>query len=162
MPTISESATAAIEYLADCSEQQLDEVLSLLESWSARSEEHVTVVRQHPRKAFRTIVRLEHVGGRPECFAAIGDMRRLVFLVPARNLSQTGVGLVAPPTFSPRLLSDMTPILRADTVLAQGATIRVQIPTSAALPIALTGSIVRLRHTHHGFVEAGVRFTGRS
>jgi hypothetical protein len=158
----TETPADVIEYVPECSEAELDDVVNLLERWSQRTEQHVTARRKHDRHGVRLNVLVELVGAEPECFAAMGERRSVFFHVPARNISQSGVGLLAPPTFSPRWLSDMTPILRAETVLAVGTKLRLTIPSTTGPGLVMLGEVIRARVTHHGYVEAGVRFNGRA
>jgi hypothetical protein len=86
---------------------------------------------------------------------------RQVFHVPTRNVSKAGLGFVAPPVFTPRLLSDETPLLRSEVIFRVGAKIKVKLgPADGKMPI-LSAEVTRLRPVHFGFFDVGIRFIAR-
>jgi hypothetical protein len=145
-----------VEYDPDCTPEQLEQVLWALERWSMRTAGHVNHHRASPRRDLRTVVIVE--GGQP---TPENGCLRQIFHVPTRNLSRGGLGLIVPPVFVPRMLSDATPLARSEQVFRVGQQIKVCFgPQGTKLP-ALRGEIVRMRVVHLGFWELGVRFVAR-
>jgi hypothetical protein len=145
-----------IEYDPDCTPEQVEQVLLSLDRWSVRTAGHVNHHRGAERHDLRTVVIVEGSPPTPE-----NGCLRQIFHIPTRNLSQKGLGLIVPPVFVPRVLSDATPLVRTDTVFRVGQEIKIRFgPEGTTLP-ALRGVIVRMRVVHLGFWELGVQLTAR-
>jgi hypothetical protein len=68
---------------------------------------------------------------------------------------------VAPPIFMPKMLSDATPLIRAESAFKLGMKIKVTLGLPTGMMPTLCGEIVRVRPVHLGFLEIGVRFLDR-
>jgi hypothetical protein len=157
MDPISESTIAEIHYEPDCAPEQVAHVLSALDRWSGRTAKHVTHLRASERHDYRTTVIVEPSDptGPPD------QAVRQVLHVSTRNVSKAGLGFVAPPVFTPRMLSDATPLLRSEDIFRVGAKIKVKLgPADGKMPM-LTGEVTRLRPVYFGFFDVGVRFITR-
>jgi len=86
---------------------------------------------------------------------------RQFFHTPTRNVSKTGLGFVAPPVFIPKMMSDTTPLIRAEAAFRVGMKIKVTLGPPTGMMPTLCGEIVRVRQVHLGFFEIGVRFLDR-
>lgn len=145
-----------VEYDPDCTPEQVDQVLMALERWSVRTAGHVNHQRGAPRRELRAVIIVEGSQPVPE-----NGCVRQIFHVPTRNISRSGLGLIVPPVFVPRMLSDTTPLVRSEVAFRVGQEIKVKFgPAGAVLP-ALRGVIVRMRAVHLGFWELGVRLVAR-
>jgi hypothetical protein len=154
MSRISDRYTAEVHYEPDCPPEMVRQVLAALDRWSDRTGNHVTHARASERHDYRTNVIVE--ASDPAVFG--GSSFRRVFHVPARNVSKTGLGFVAPPVFVPRMSSDATPLMRADVIFRLGAKVKVTLGLVSDKTRTLTGEIIRVRPIHHGFLDVGVRF----
>jgi hypothetical protein len=155
MTATCETPLQEIHYEPDCSPDELRQVIGVLERWSRRTRKHVTHVRASHRHEYRTTVLVE-----TSEITADGPARRL-FHVPARNVSKTGLGIIAPPVFVPKLLSDTTPLLRADTVFRLGAKVKLVLGSQLPNAPVVIAEVIRVRLIHHGFFDIGVRFLAR-
>lgn len=145
-----------VEYDPDCTPQQLEQVLLALDRWSVRTAGHVNHQRGAPRRDLRTVIIVEGSQPTPE-----NGCLRQIFHIPTRNISRSGLGLIVPPVFVPRMLSDATPLVRSEAAFRVGQQIKVQFgPEGTTLP-ALRGVIVRMRAVHLGFWELGVQLVAR-
>jgi hypothetical protein len=157
MDPVSEKTIAEIHYEPDCAPEQVAHVLSALDRWSGRTAKHVTHLRATERHDYRTTVIVEPSDPTAPAERAI----RQVLHVPTRNVSKAGIGFVAPPVFTPRVLSDDTPLLRSDVIFRVGAKIKVKLgPADGKMP-SLTAEVTRLRPVYFGFFDVGVRFIER-
>ena len=151
-----ETEVAEDHYEPDCSPEQVELVVSALDRWSGRTSKHVTHLRSSERHDYRTTVTIE--SNEP----LIGDTTlRQVFHVPTRNVSKAGLGIVAPPVFLPRLLSDATPLMRAEAIFRVGAKIKVTLGPPTGIMPTLNAEITRRRPIYFGFFDVGVRFVAR-
>lgn len=147
----------AEDYGPDCTTEQIQEVLASLERWSARTKEHVTYSRKSERHDFQKdlLVEISLAGEKTK------KATRQWFKVKSRNLSRSGVGIVLPPMFIPRLFGDDTPFVRGDEAFRVGVELIVKLVPPDG-PIILIRSVVkRVRTIHLGFLEAGLRFLER-
>lgn len=150
------SQIVEIEYDPDCTPEQVEQVLLALDRWSVRTAGHVNHQRGTPRRDLRTLIIVEGSQPTPE-YSCV----RQIFHIPTRNISRSGLGLIVPPVFVPRMLSDATPLVRSEVAFKVGQGIKVQFgPEGTTLP-ALRGVIVRMRAVHLGFWELGVRLVAR-
>jgi hypothetical protein len=154
--TCHESLLTEVHYDPDCNPEQLEQVLRALDQWSDRTARHVTHKRRSDRHNYRMTVFIERQPGQ----AGSAPFQQ-IFHVPARNVSKTGLGFVAPPVFMPRLLCDETPLVRSEIIFRVGAPIRVRLPALGRSLPTLRGEIMRLRLVHFGFFDIGVRFLAR-
>jgi hypothetical protein len=158
MSQLAEIDVGEIHYEPDCPPEQIADVLLALDRWSGRTSEHVTHLRSGDRHEYRTTVTIET----SSALSAGNEPPRLVFHVPSRNVSKAGLGMVVPPVFIPRLLSDETPLLRAETVFRVGTRIKITLGRGeSSLPV-VNGEVIRLRPIHFGFFDVGVRFVARA
>lgn len=157
MNPTSDETIAEVHYEPDCAPEQVAHVLSALDRWSGRTAKHVTHLRSNDRHNYRTTVIIE-----PSDPPVPADrIIRQVFHVPTRNVSKAGLGFVAPPVFTPRMLSDETPLIRSEVIFRVGAKIKVKLgPTDGKMP-SLSAEIIRLRPVYFGFFDVGVRFIAR-
>jgi hypothetical protein len=157
MSATAQPDVVEVHYEPDCAPEQVMQVLSALDRWSGRTARHITHSRTNDRHNYRTTVILEPGGA--DLPAA--QITRHVFHVPTRNVSKAGLGFIAPPVFLPRLLSDATPLLRADVIFRVGTRLKVKLgPANGRMP-TLSAVIMRLRPVHFGFFDVGVRFVAR-
>jgi hypothetical protein len=145
-----------VHYESDCSTEQIEHVLAALDRWSRRTGKHVTHQRASDRHAYRTTVIVE-----PNEQNGASSTLRQFFHVPARNVSKTGLGFIAPPIFIPKMLSDATPLIRAESAFKLGMKIKVTLGPPTGMMPTLCGEIVRVRPVHLGFLEIGVQFLDR-
>jgi len=157
MSQVSEQRIVEAHYYADCSPDQVEEVLAHLDRWSDRNATHVTHNRHHERHEYRTEVIVErlHEGNDAP------DVRQ-IFHVQARNVSRVGLGFLAPPVFVPKLVSDATPLLRTDDIFEVGASVTVKLNAADRDAIEVCATVMRRRPVQFGFFEIGLKFTGRS
>jgi hypothetical protein len=147
---------AEMHYEPDCSPEQVEQVVSALDRWSKRTAKHVTHQRVSDRHAYRTTVIVEPC----DSIASESELRQL-FHVPTRNVSKTGLGILVPPIFLPKLLSDATPLIRSESAFRVGMKIKVTLGPPTGMMPTLCAEIVRVRPVHLGFLEVGVRFLDR-
>ena len=145
-----------MHYEPDCPAEQIEHVLAALDRWSRRTGKHVTHRRVSDRHNYRTTVIIE-----PSDSVTANSTVRQCFHVPTRNVSKTGLGFVAPPIFMPKMLSDTTPLIRAESAFRVGMKIKVTLGPPTGMMPTLCGEIVRVRPVHLGFLEIGARFLDR-
>jgi hypothetical protein len=155
------AAKPCIEYLPDCTDRDIQEVLALLDKWSQRNASHVTHLRGAERRDFRGLVVTIASNAVPGTIADAPQGATVTCRVPARNISQTGFGFIAPPVFAPRWMSDGTPLLKTCELFRPGRNVTLQFERGGAAPLQVDATVVRLRPVHRGFFEVGVRFCGR-
>jgi len=156
-----EPETKPANYAPDCPPEQLEQIREILEKWSARNGNHVSHLRSAERRDFRSAVVVE---ARPRGSTAPDEhvpFPRLSFSVPVRNISQTGIGLLAPPMFALRVKSESASMLRTEDIFFQSAEVTVHLSRGDHQPILVDGTVVRLRPIHQGFFEIGLRFLSR-
>lgn len=156
MTTTHEPRLTEIDYDPDCNPEQLAQVLHALDQWSDRTSGHVIHQRSSDRHHYRTTIAIE-----PEPSPSHSPPFRQIFHVPARNVSKSGLGFVAPPLFMPRLLSDETPLVRSEHIFRVGATLKIQLHAPGKTMPTLRAEVARLRPVHFGFFDIGVRFLAR-
>jgi hypothetical protein len=161
MSSSAEVPVEHVEYYPDCSHQQLEAVLDTLAKWSVRNSANVAHLRAFPRRELRGVVTVRLTHRDPKVTDKEAPLMRLALRVPARNISQGGLGLVAPTHFMPPLLTDATPLLKTDDLLREGVLVTVQLARDGAPPLVIDGMIARLRPTHQGFFDVGVKFLER-
>jgi len=155
------AAEPCIEYFPDCTDREIHEVLAILDKWSQRNASHVTHLRAAERRDFRGLVVTIATDPEPGTIADAPGGALVTCHVPARNLSQTGFGFIAPPVFAPRWMSDGTPLLKTSELFRIGRRLTLQFERGGAAPLQMDGTVVRARPIHRGFFEIGVRFCGR-
>jgi hypothetical protein len=155
MNVACESTPAEIQYEPDCSSEEMSHVLAVLDRWSRRTAKYVRHARACHRHEYRTMVMVEVNDQEDEI-----PLRR-VFRVPARNVSKTGLGIIAPPVFVPRSQSDATSILRADMVFRLGAKVKITLGSRLQAATIVRAQVTRMRLIHNGFFDIGVRFLSR-
>lgn len=90
------------------------------------------------------------------------NARPVQLLVQARNLSQSGISLLAAPRFEPNLIADDTPLISAEAIFRLGRPMAIALNLTQQLPLWMEGQVVRVRRVHQGFLEVGIRFTRRT
>ena len=161
MSSSAEVPNEHIECYPDCSHRQLESVLDTLAKWSARNSSNVAHLRASPRRELRGVVTLFLSHRHPKVTDKDAPLMRLALRVPARNISQGGLGLVAPPQFVPPLLTDSTLLLKTVNLLREGVPVTIQLSRDGAPPLIIDGIVARLRPTHQGFFDVGVKFVER-
>ena len=151
-----------IEYYPDCTCPQIERVLGIMEKWSVRNAANVVQLRSHPRRELRGFVTAITDYHDPYRSDPDAPPLRLALRVPARNISQGGLGLIAPQGFVPQVLSDESPAIKTLDVFHEGVKLTIQLDRQAAPALIVAGDVVRVRPTHEGFFEIGVQFTERS
>src|SRR5438552_2630002 len=143
MSQIDQENLVEMHYEPDCSAEQIEQVLSALDRWSRRTAKHVTHQRASDRHTYRTTVIVE-----PNDSVLPNPALRQLFHVPTRNVSKTGLGFIVPPVFMPKLLSDATPLVRAESVFRVGMKIKVTLGPPTGMMPTLCAEIVRIRPVH--------------
>jgi hypothetical protein len=136
-------------------------VLDALNWWSERSEEHRSNQRRHGRNLYEAVVWMQPLpaSSRPGA-ERVG--RPVQLQVQARNLSQSGISLLAAPQFEPDLINDDTPLLSAEGIFRLGRPVAIGLNPTQQEPLWIEGQVVRVRKVHQGFLEVGIRFTRRA
>jgi hypothetical protein len=158
MSVAIETEIVEVHYEPDCTQEDVEQVLSSLDRWSGRTARHVTHLRSSERHEYRTTVIVE-----PNPLAAGTEpIHRQFVRVPTRNVSKSGLGFIAPPRFVPKVLSDSTPLLRSDLMFRVGTELKVKLgPANGKMPV-VKGVVIRLRPVYHGFYDVGVQFVTRT
>jgi len=136
-----------------------DEVMQVLEGLdrlAKRASKHVLQRRRTERKPYTAGVLItQNRRGRMQ------DGGKALLHVVARNLSRSGVGLLAPLFFEPEIPSPDSPMLRSANVFREGAVLEIGLWKPNATLLWLYGSVIRARTVQHDFLDVGVRFNGR-
>jgi hypothetical protein len=133
--------------------QQVAQGLSRL---SERNGKAIVQRRRSDRKSYTApVLIMQHYKGKPP------EGPRMVLHLMARNLSRSGIAMLAPLFFEPEIPSKSTPMLRAATVFREGALLEIGLMKQSGSLLWLIGGVVRARAVQHDFLEIGIRFSGR-
>jgi hypothetical protein len=88
-----------------------------------------------------------------------GSRARLPLM--ARNLSRSGLGLLAPLHFEPAHPKSRLPPLQSRNVFRDGACLEIGLRKGGGAMRWLYGTVTRARVVQHDFLDIGVRFTAK-
>jgi hypothetical protein len=86
---------------------------------------------------------------------------RVMLHVVARNLSRSGIGLLAPLFFEPEVAAHGSPMLRAASLFREGAALELGLIKQSGSLLWVIGSVVRARTIQQDFLDIGIRFVSR-
>jgi hypothetical protein len=135
---------------------EVERVLQTLELAGNRKGKAIVQRRRCPRRYYKAPVLV--MGPRSE--EAIAGPRRLMHLV-SRNLSQSGICLIAPLFFEPEVSSKLHPMLRSTEVLKIGEMVELGLKKQSGPLLWLIASVIRTREVPSDFLEVGLRFLSR-
>lgn len=137
---------------------EADEVLQVLEGLDrlSRRSGNMVKLRRHERQPYTAGVLItQKRKGR------LQDGARVVLHVLSRNLSRSGLGLLAPLQFEPEIPSPDAPLLRSANVFRDGAILDIGLWRPTGSLMWLYGTVIRARTVQHDFLDVGLRFLGR-
>jgi hypothetical protein len=91
----------------------------------------------------------------------LADGSRVMLHVMGRNLSTTGLGLLAPLLFEPEVPCREAPSLRAVNIFRDGANLEVGLRRPDSTTLWLSATVIRSRTVQHDFLDVGLRFNAR-
>jgi len=145
------------EYVAAWQPEVVAQVLDGLDRVGKRGQNaSVAQKRRSERKAYSAIVVI--IQNRA---VRLKDGSRAKLPVMARNLSRSGLGLLAPIFFEPVLPGPESPTLQARNVFREGAALEIGLRKACGSMLWLYGSVMRARIVQHDFLDIGVRFNAR-
>jgi len=89
------------------------------------------------------------------------DGSRAKLPLMARNLSRSGLGLLAPLFFEPAHPKSRLPTLQSRNIFRDGSCLEIGLRRGDSSMIWLYGTVVRARVVQHDFLDLGVRFTAK-
>ena len=89
------------------------------------------------------------------------DGSRIMLRVLSRNLSPSGIGLLAPMYFEPESPEGKAPLIAAKSVFYEGAPLQVGLKKLGGATLWLFATVVRDRVVQHDFLDVGLRFNAR-
>src|SRR5262245_48168695 len=147
MSPSAEAQRERIVYIPDCSSRKIEDVLAIIMKWTDRNAQNVLHLRAHPRRELRGFVAVmgqyRHAPIREKETPILG----VALHTPVRNISQGGLGLIAPPMFVPQLVSDSTPLIKTVDFFREGAKLTFSLDREGAAPLVIDGTVVRLLPT---------------
>jgi hypothetical protein len=145
------------EYLAAWQPEVVAHVLEGLDRVGKRSQgAAMAQKRRSERRTYNAIVSI--IQNRA---VRLRDGARAKLPLMARNLSRSGVGLLAPMFFEPAVSGQLSPTLQSRSVFREGACLEIGLRKSESNMIWLYGTVVRARVVQHDFLDIGVRFTAK-
>jgi hypothetical protein len=143
-------------YQAVWDPEELKQVLRDLERMSERSGvKQFEGSRRYERKPCSGVVVV-----RPHRDTRLRCGSRASLEIVARNLSQSGIGVLAPMQFESAEISK-EPILRALDVFRDGALLEIGLKRSCGKSLWLSATVVRARIVQHDFLDIGLKFNSR-
>jgi hypothetical protein len=86
---------------------------------------------------------------------------RALLTVVARDLSRSGIGLLAPLFFEPPGDDHTEAMLRADQVFREGSVLDLGLRKSDDELLWVYGTVLRICTVQHDYLDVGIRFNGR-
>jgi hypothetical protein len=145
------------EYLAAWQPEVVAHVLEGLERVGKRSQGSAMLQkRRSVRRTYNAIVSI--IQNRS---IRLRDGARAKLPLMARNLSRSGLGLLAPLFFEPAVPGRLSPTLQSRGVFREGSCLEIGLQKSEDKTLWLYGTVVRARVVQHDFLDIGVRFNAR-
>lgn len=120
-----------------------------------RTPEHLIAMRKQERKTYTApVVVSSRQKGRTS------GLRCRVHVI-ARDLSRSGIGILAPITFEGASLDGPEKAMRAENVFREGAVLDIGLRKLTGDLLWVYGTVVRVCTVQHEFLDVGVRFNGR-
>ena len=89
------------------------------------------------------------------------DGSRILLKLISRNLSPSGIGLLAPIWFEPEPPDDKGPRIHSKSIFYEGAPLQVGLKKLGGATLWLYATVVRDRVVQHDFLDLGLRFNAR-
>jgi hypothetical protein len=89
------------------------------------------------------------------------DGSRIMLRVLSRNLSPSGISLLAPMFFEPESPEAKSPLIPATSVFYAGAPLQVGLKKLGGATLWLFATVIRDRVVQHDFLDVGLRFNAR-
>lgn len=89
------------------------------------------------------------------------DGSRAMLHLVARNLSRSGLGLLAPLFFEAEIPSQDAPMLRSVNVFKDGGVLEIGLRKHCGETLWVYGTVIRARTVQHDFLDVGIRFNAR-
>jgi len=136
---------------------ELQQVLRDMDHASARpGTTQAQGMRRHERKPCSGVVAVRQD---KDVFLRCGS--RVSLAIVARNLSQSGLGALAPTFFIAEQTPHEVPPLRALDVFQEGALLELGLKRICGESLWLMARVVRARTVQHDFLDVGLEFTSR-
>lgn len=146
-----------LHYLSDADSDLVEEVLAAIDRWQRRTEGHITSGRRAHRFAYSTVVTVRTIVG-IRARDKEEEFREVCFPVYARNLSQSGIGIVVAPRYLPQLMADDSILLRGEDLVAVKKPVEIGLRAANGEIRWVVGTVVRRRAVQYGFLDCGVAF----
>jgi hypothetical protein len=89
------------------------------------------------------------------------DEARMLLHVVARDLSQSGIGLLVPLFFEPEVASQLNPVVRSTSIFHSNGKIEIGLRRSSGSLLWIIGLVVRARTVQNDYLDIGIRFLGK-
>lgn len=149
------TAEEALRYEPCWQEDEIEQVLATLGRLEKRKSDNLVVQRRHERKPYVAPVLVAlHRKGRN------GRSRSLLTVI-SRDLSRSGLGLIAPLFFEPDDSDESVTMLRGANVFREGAVLDLGLRKLSGDLLWLFGTVLHVCTVQHDFLDVGIRFNGR-
>jgi hypothetical protein len=89
------------------------------------------------------------------------DGSRVLLKLLSRNLSPSGIGLLAPMMFEPEVPQAKAPLIHSKSIFYEGAPLQIGLTKLGGATLWLFATVVRDRVVQHDFLDVGLRFNAR-
>lgn len=145
----------ALHYRSCWEEAEIEQVLATLSRLEQRLGGNLLDQRRHQRKTYiaPVLVALPRKG------RTSGS--RALLTVVARDLSRSGMAVLAPLFFEPVNADRATTMLRASNVFREGAVLDLGLKKPNDELLWVYGTVLRVCTVQHDFLDIGIHFNGR-
>jgi hypothetical protein len=145
------------EYLAAWQPEIVAHVLDGLDRISKRGQASALVQKRRcERRAYSAIVSIMQNRA-----VRLRDGSRAKLPLMARNLSRSGLGLLAPLHFEPAASKSRLPPLQSRNIFREGTCLEIGLQKGDGVMLWVYGTVMRARVVQHDFLDLGVRFTAK-
>ena len=149
------TADDTLQYQPCWEHEEIEQVLATLGRLEKRKSNTLVSQRRNERKPYvaPVIVALQRQGRNVRSQALLTVM--------GRDLSRSGMSLIAPLFFEPEASDRTVAMLRAGNVFHEGAVLDLGLRKLTGDVLWLFGTVLRVCTVQHDFLDLGIRFNGR-